>query len=155
MLSNARVRLVAIGLIVMVALTGCQQPARKPRTVTPPATLEMSEFRQLADKLSNQAVKVEGVENATVILQGQGKRINAIVGLMVKKGQGNKEEKKVMDEVANRLTQADPRIKRVQVTADPDLVAKIRAIAKKVADGKPVSQLQGDINEVSRRIPPR
>jgi len=147
-------RLVLLGMIITVLLVGCQQPERKPKPAPPPS-LEMSEFRQLADKLSNQAVKVQGVDNATVILQGQGNRVSAIVGVVLDKKVRRQESNKVMDEVAKRVSQADPRIKRVQVTSDPDLVAKIRSIAKKVADGEPVSQLQGDITEVSRRIPAR
>ncbi len=147
-------KLVALGVIIASLLVGCQQPQRKPKPAPPPS-LEMSEFRQLADKLSNQAVKVQGVNNATVILQGQGNRINAIVGVVLNKDVERQRAHKVMDEVASRVSQADTRIKRVQITSDPDLVAKIRSIAKKVADGEPVARLQGDIAEVSRRIPVR
>lgn len=150
-----RVILSLASAFLIMVMPGCAGPAKKPPAPalppTPP-TLEMAEFRQLADKLSNEAIRVQGVDNATVILQGTGKRINAIVGVTVNQGISKARQNEIKAEVKRRLRQADPRIKGVQVTTDPKQVQTIKNIAKAVAEGKPVSQLQGRINDISRRI---
>lgn len=148
-----RSRLLILSILVLLVAGGCAGPAHKPPTPVPPPTLEMADFRKLADRLSFEAVKVRGVENATVILQGKGNNINAITGLTVKQGLSGTEQNMAKQEVVKRLKKADSRVKSVQVTTDPNLVNKIKNIAKAVAEGEPVTDLQDDINSVSRQIP--
>ena len=143
--------LVIIWAAVLFAAIGCAGPAEKPVPVPSPA-LEQADFRKLADALSKEAVKVQGVDNATIILQGAGKRINALVGLTLTGEPGQVRTQAIEDEVKQRLQEIDPRIQNVYVTSDPELVRKIKAVAKAVADGQSVGELQKDINDISRQI---
>lgn len=153
-LHSGRVSLLLVLAFTTLSLAGCPGPTRKPSPApAPPPTLEMAEFRQLADSLSTEAVKVKGVSNATVILQGWGNRINAIVGLTLRDGLSAARQREIKNEVARRIKESNPRIKRVQVTSDPEIVQRIKEVAKAVADGKPVSEVQPDINSISRSIP--
>jgi YhcN/YlaJ family sporulation lipoprotein len=137
-------------MVLLVAL-GCAGPAEKPAPIPSPA-LEQADFRTLADALSKEAVKTQGVDNATIILQGAGKRINALVGLTLTGEPGQVRTQAIEDEVERRLQETDPRVKNVYITSDPELVQRIKAVARAIADGQSVGELQGDINDISRQI---
>lgn len=149
--SFAHRTLVLIWVMVLLVALGCAGPAEKPAPIPSPA-LEQADFRTLADALSKEAVKTQGVDNATIILQGAGKRINALVGLTLTGEPGQVRTQAIEDEVERRLQETDPRVKNVYITSDPELVQRIKAVARAIADGQSVGELQGDINDISRQI---
>lgn len=167
-------KLFSLLLIVVVALAlvvgGCQkqQAAKKPvpkpkvtapNTVTAPAKkpvspMSTSEARKLADKLTNLAVTVKGVNSATVVVQPANNQVTALVGLMLSPEVKGKETVKVKKEVADKLKKADKRVTGVLVTTNPDLVRRIQDIARGIIAGKPVQSFASEISELTRRIAP-
>ena len=61
----------------------------------------------------------------------------------------------IKKQVDRKVREADQRIKRVVVTADPDLVSRIEEIFRDIGNGKPISGFADEINEMINRINPR
>ncbi|MGB9887694.1 MAG: YhcN/YlaJ family sporulation lipoprotein [Moorellales bacterium] len=57
-------------------------------------------------------------------------------------------------EASDRLKRNEPRLARVLVTTDPDLIARIKKIGEGVKAGKPVSSFNRKVTEVVRRLAP-
>lgn len=120
-------------------------PARKPAPTTP------AEARRMADRAAREAAKVPGVRRATVVISGK----TAFVGLDLKANVEKTRTTAIKNEVVRRVKTAEPGIATVNVTSDPDLVARLRRIADGVKKGKPVSNFASELAEISRRIAPR
>jgi len=169
LLNNKMVRVVTIlGLCVFMA-GGCAEKAKKPapsptprpsvETPTPakkPVSSMMTtqEAKRVADRLAKDAVKVEGVDKAAVVIDTTGPRPNAYVGLNLKPEVKGEETNRVKMEVERKLKAAEPRLHSVNVTSDPDLVKRIRDIAMGIGQGKPISSFAAELRELGRRLTP-
>jgi YhcN/YlaJ family sporulation lipoprotein len=145
---------------------GCA-PARRPAPPNPPNTQDQvnpknnprpesvfpadaREANRIAEKLADEAAKVEGVNSATVVLS----RNTVIVGLDLKANLEADKTNAIKREVINRIKKADKRAKKVIVTTDADTVARIKKVAKGIAEGRPVSEFAKELAEITRRITP-
>ncbi len=149
-------------LITGVLVEGCR-PARKPAPSPAPKTRETpsparkpaprtpTEARQMADRVAREAAKVPGVRRATVVISGK----TAFVGLDLKANVEKSRTTAIKNEVVRRVTAAESGLTTVNVTSDPDLVARLRRIADGIKKGKPVSSFASELAEISRRIAPR
>ncbi|NPV28620.1 MAG: YhcN/YlaJ family sporulation lipoprotein [Firmicutes bacterium] len=154
--------LTAAFLVAGLLLGGCR-PARKPAPSSPRATRQApsparkpapttpAEARRMADRVAREAAKVPGVRRATVVISGK----TAFVGLDLKANVEKTRTTAIKNEVVRRVKTAEPGITTVNVTSDPDLVARLRRIADGVKKGKPVSNFASELAEISRRIAPR
>jgi len=148
-----------------LALTAGCTTARKPATPARPAPAPTApgptvgtqplpttpaEANRLAQKLAAEAHRVAGVKSATVILTGN----TAIVGLDLKPGVKSADIGTIKTEVARRVKAADKRIRSVQVTTDPKMIARIQNVARGIAQGKPVSSFKTQVNEILKSITP-
>ncbi len=61
----------------------------------------------------------------------------------------------IKTEVEKKAKEADDRITRVVVTADPDMVSRIQDIFKDIGNGKPISGFTEELNEMVNRIAPK
>lgn len=175
MRSKALIILILIAVVSSLAVAGCsrdqeQQPARRPVTPKENATTRDStltrkaqqpatqatttEARKLAEKLTNQAVTVDGVRSATVVVQPANNRYTALVGLTLSEEVKGDQTETVKKKVATKLDKADNRVNRVLITTNPDLVKRIEDIARGVLAGKPVQSFAEEIAEVTKRIAP-
>lgn len=152
--------LVCWTLITMVLASGCQTAARKP--VVPENKTETgltsSDRRVMADKLSNLAQGVNGVNKATVVVSEINMTTDTasnVEGLVVMAGltldQGAN-EKTVKEEVARKLKASDKRISQVLTTTEPSLVKKINDVASGMLEGKPLQTYEDDIDEINRQF---
>jgi YhcN/YlaJ family sporulation lipoprotein len=61
----------------------------------------------------------------------------------------------IKKQVEKKVKDADNRISRVVVTADPDLVSRIEEIFKEIGNGRPISGFTKELNEMINRINPK
>jgi len=104
-----------------------------------------------AQKISNVITKMDEIQSATVVVTGN----TALVGVQFSeqyKGDLTDQIKKLVDQ---QVKNADPSIKRVVVTADPDLYTRIMELASKIEKGNPLSGLTQEIQEILNRINPK
>lgn len=133
--------------------TPAQKPAPSPTKTAPAPTDETkvtTTDKQKAERIAREATQVDGVRKAVVVVSDK----TAYIGLDLKNKEGAAAQK-VKDEVARRVKAAEPTLKTVNVTADPDLVTRLRKIADQINKGKPVSGFSRELTEIGRKIEPK
>ena len=136
-------------------ISGCT-PARKPTpspTKTAPTPTDKTKMttpdKKRAKKIAVKVTQVNGVQKVVVVVTDK----TAFIGLDLE----SREEAaatKIKEEVARRVKASEPNLKTVNVTADPDLVTRLRKIADGINKGKPVSSFSRELNEIGREIKP-
>lgn len=128
-------------------------PAKKtPTAPTPaPARKPAAPAHTHAMKLAQAAEKVEGVKSATVVITGS----TAMVGLETKSGVEAKKTEDIKTKVADEIKRADTSIKTVSITTDPNLITRLKKVAKGIENGKPISGFTDELAEITRRITPK
>lgn len=150
-------------LIVVFGLSGCtaarkperkpasprtvQTPSTSPKTTAPSATSE----RTMCERIAREAVKVNGVREATVVVSGR----TAYIGLNLEPNVKKERTVAIKRVVADRAKAAEPSLLKVNVTSDPDLVARLKRIADGIKKGRPVSSFASELAEIDRRITPK
>lgn len=155
--------------IAVFTFTGCsiaRRPAPKPsvpqeernmQTPTPDrnsdgdlrSTPSTPNERTLASKLARAAETVDGVKSATVVVSGS----TAFVGLDLD-SDAEKDLKEIKNRTADVVKRTDSSIKAVNVTADPNLVTRLKKLAKGIQEGRPVSSFAEELAEIARKISP-
>lgn len=139
-------------------VTGCT-PARKPAPApstkkTAPAPTDKAKSatpdQRRAEKIAREATQVKDVRKSVVVVSGK----TAYIGLDLENRKGDTTTD-IKDEVARRVKAAEPSIKTVHLTADPDLVTRLGKVADGINKGKPVSSFTNELAEIGRRIEPK
>ncbi|HWP96714.1 MAG TPA: YhcN/YlaJ family sporulation lipoprotein [Syntrophomonadaceae bacterium] len=155
--------IVAVTALIAMSLAagGCRTAAQKPANPTTPpnyttpapinnSPAPMAPAPTTAD-ISKQAVaealKVNGVKSATAFVSGK----TIYIGLELAANQKNMTpatiEKSVMDQV--KLMQPGY---TVMVTSDKKAAAQIKAVSQGIAQGKPLSSFQQEINSINTKL---
>jgi YhcN/YlaJ family sporulation lipoprotein len=116
-------------------------PDRKPAT---PAHTQ-------ASKLAQAAEDVEGVKAATVVITGS----TVLVGLETEPGIEDEKTEDIKKRVIETIKKADNSIKTVSITTDPNLITRLKKIAKGIKEGKPISSFTDELAEITRRMTPK
>lgn len=143
----------------LFAAVGCAR-APEQRPVPPPQQTpqpnndigrnNVAETQEIAQRLSDVAERVTGVRGATVVINER----TAMVGLNLDPDLEITETQRVKQRVEDRIRDAEPRMDRVVVTADPDLVAQIERLGKNVVQGRPVSEFTREFSTLLTKITP-
>jgi len=152
-------------LIVSIPL-GCQTNNQaKTDEVTPntPQKISYQQTEQLrrnqpvtprmnrtAKRLANIAARVPGVSRAVAIVVGP----YTIVGIDVNKKLDRGRVGTIKYSVAQALKK-DPRGKNALVTADVDIVQRLREINRDLMNGKPIAGILDELAEIASRIAPQ
>jgi YhcN/YlaJ family sporulation lipoprotein len=156
-------------LVLASIVLGCTAQRRPNETPTPPPPnqgqgnimppssaqpqpipTESATLHQMAQNLANQATKVNGVKEATVVITGN----TALVGVDLASNTPTSQINTIQEQVATNIKQADSRITNVSVTADADMVTKIKNIGQGIAQGKPITTFTQQIDDLMKRIGP-
>lgn len=154
-------------LSLSLAISGCvtkKKPAPKPApptrmtpaptpTPTPKTTpsKKPATAHSEAMKLAKTAEKVTGVKSATVVISGS----TVFVGLETKPEVEAKKTEEIKTKVGNEIKKADTKVKTVNITTDPNLITRLKKVAKGIEGGKPVSSFAQELAEITRRIAPK
>lgn len=106
--------------------------------------------RDAADDISRRVLKISGVKSAYVVVVGN----VALIGINIEGGKQEKGINDIKNEAADRA-EADKRIVRAYVSADPDIVARIREISDNVRKGRPLTEYLDEIGEIIQRLTPK
>lgn len=160
-------------VLVLTSLIGCttsKKPAPKPAPptkmapkTTPKTTPKPvprtpttkkpapSAAHSLAKRLSDEAEKIDGVKSATVVVSDS----TALVGLETDSTLEASKTKEVKDKVIKKLKEKDKSLKDVTVTTDPNLITRMKKVAKGVEEGRPLSEFTKEVEEITRRMSPK
>jgi YhcN/YlaJ family sporulation lipoprotein len=116
-------------------------PGVQPRTQPGPNALD------LANRVSNLATDVDGVDNAVVVVISN----LALIGISLERdGAGNENE--IKQEVADVVEDREPSIVNAFVSASPDIVRQLEEISRGIQRGEPISTFFDQITEVLQRM---
>ncbi|AEM79019.1 sporulation lipoprotein, YhcN/YlaJ family [Thermoanaerobacter thermohydrosulfuricus] len=174
------ITIMLIGIMIMVSMAGCKTATKKPTparytpaptrttpapsktapgyttpapttpTPAPTAVRKPTPESVRASKIASNVAKIPEVNKATVVISGT----NAIVGVDMKARVQGAHETDVKKKIEKTVKDTDKSIKRVYITADPDLYKRIDNIAKGISEGRPVSEFAKQISEIIKRITP-
>ncbi|HHY83540.1 MAG TPA: YhcN/YlaJ family sporulation lipoprotein [Clostridiales bacterium] len=108
-------------------------------------------WQERAERIADAAARQKEVESAACVITGN----TAVVGLQFDDQYKGKLTDAIKKKVEERCLDADNRIKRVVVTADPDLVSRLEEMFNDIGKGKPISGFTKEINEIINRINPK
>jgi sporulation lipoprotein, YhcN/YlaJ family len=156
--------LLVIGLL-MVAVAGCR-PANEPPAneaappqapnedvrvrQTQPAAPKNQSAQATAERLVRLAVKVPGVQDATAVVAGK----FAVVGIDVSATLDRSRVGTIKYTVAEALKE-DPQGANAIVTADPDIVQRLREMAADIRRGRPIGGVAEELADIVGRIVPQ
>lgn len=102
--------------------------------------------KTLAKKLN----ELNEVNNANVLITAN----TALIGIDIPKDASNESVTNIKNTVENKVKEVDREIDRVVVTADADLVTRMKNVGKDIESGKPISGFTNEIEEIIKRITP-
>lgn len=102
--------------------------------------------KSISEKLS----KLDGINNPNVVITGK----TALVGVDLATNTEDSKTTELKNMVQSKVKEIDSDIDNVVVTSDMDLTKRIKNVGKDIEDGKPISGLLEEIEEVMRRITP-
>lgn len=131
---------------------------KRPNNTRPNNTMPNNATNQMGNNMQNRAKRLADVaaeqrevESASCLITGD----TAMVGLQFNRQYKGDLTDDIKKQVDRKVRDADNRIKRVVVTADPDLVSRIEEMFNDIGKGKPLSGFADEINEMINRINPK
>ncbi|HJV45670.1 MAG TPA: YhcN/YlaJ family sporulation lipoprotein [Bacillota bacterium] len=153
-------------LLVSVFFTGCQlgrpnetkQPARQGTQVQQvqrvPQTAKENEFNQspvaTASRLVEIADKVPNVQRSTAIVFGK----TAVVGIDVN-GKLDRARVGTIKYTVAQALKKDPQGASAIVTADPDIVQRVKEMNEEVRKGRPIAGFAQELADITGRLMPQ
>lgn len=107
--------------------------------------------RDRAKKIANAAAKQKEVDSAACVITGN----TAMIGVQFNAQYKGDLTNAIKKQVEKRVKDADNKITRVVVTADPDMVSRLKEIFVDIGKGRPISGFAEELNEMINRINPR
>ncbi len=127
--------------------------ALTPGSTTMPEAAGMispADAKAAAKKVSDEVVKLSEIDKATTMIVGN----TALIGVNFTAQYKGQMTTRIKDMVIDRAKKAAPQLKKVAVTADPDLLARIQAMADQMTDGTDSAQVSTEFSEIVNRIAP-
>jgi YhcN/YlaJ family sporulation lipoprotein len=149
-------------LLVILALAGCgQNKAASPNPngtqtkgqrvqQTAPQTPKPQNAKATADRLASLAANIPRVQGATAVVFGK----TAIVGINVDAKLDRARVGTIKYSVAEALRK-DPQGAHALVTADPDIVQRLREMNEDIRRGRPIAGFAEELADITGRIIPQ
>ncbi len=153
-----RLLLLLVLVLVLSSMAGCAiyrrpapnqqgQPAPNAPAVPPNAQVQPS----IADQIVRTVNAIEGVKGSYAVVLGN----VAMVGVDLKDRLSGEQERELKTRVADEVERQIPNLAEVWVSADPDLVVRIRGLAERIARGEPISGFMDEITELLQKLQPQ
>ena len=119
--------------------------------ILPTREMDVSMSQQLEDRIQQDVERINGVNNAIVLVNGN----TAYVGIDSGKNITDNNMNDLKDQVIERTRRANPEITRVYVSSDMDTTERLRGYGTQVRAGRPITGFVNEIEEMFRRPLPR
>lgn len=100
-----------------------------------------------ADRLAKKAVRVRGVDDATVVITGRTAYVAIDLDDKIQRQEANRVEREVYRTLSNNNNRY-----RIAITSDEDLFGRLRDIGDGVRNGTPVERYQRDFDDMGDRF---
>ena len=109
--------------------------------------MDMTMRQQLEDRIANDVEKIQGVNDAVVIINGN----TAYVGIDAGRNITDQKTNDLKDQVIDTARKADTRITKVYVSADMDAMERLRGFGRDIRAGRPITGFIDEIEDIFRR----
>lgn len=138
--------------LLISSFSGCasfRRPAPGPAVpqVTPGNQVQPT----VADQIVQMVNKMTGVKASYAVVIGN----LAMIGVDLKDRLNADQENQLKDRIAAEVKAKMPQLAEVWVTADPDLVVRIRDLAARIARGEPISGFFDEVNNLIQKLRPQ
>ncbi len=116
-----------------------------------PRTTDTDAIRAMETRVAKEVVKIPGVRNATVLINNNA----AYIGIDLNQMTEQSKTTTIKNKIINKVKTMEPSIKTVNVSADVDVVGRLKGYARDIRNGKPISGIFSEIQEMFRRATPR
>jgi len=160
-----KIVVIIISLVLVAALTSC---VPRKRLVQPDKTINQvkehnkssginknAQIKQIKEKnsrikkIEREIERIKQVRSASVIIIDN----SVIVGVKIPQGLETKMTFELKREIEKKVREIQSSINNVTVTADPELIERIKEISDQTAAGEPVIAYTREIAEILRLIP--
>lgn len=117
----------------------------------PNREMDMTMGNQMEEKIKNDVEKIDGVNNAVVLMNEN----TAYIGIDAKGNISDNKMNDLKDQVIERARKSNNEISRVYVSADVDVMDRLRGYGTQVRAGKPITGFINEIEEMFRRPLPK
>lgn len=142
-------KLVISLFLLLMFVTGCSQ-ASQPAPPQNQTNIQQTRSTSKADHLAQLATRVKGVEKATAVVVNK----IAVVGISVDEKLERSRVGTIKYSVAESLKE-DPLGATAFVTADPDLVQRVREMNEDIRNGRPIAGIVEELADITGRLIPQ
>ncbi|KXG76173.1 YhcN/YlaJ family sporulation lipoprotein [Thermotalea metallivorans] len=107
--------------------------------------------RAMETRILREVERIEGVRNAAVLVNNN----TAYIGVDLGTNVPDTRVDAIRKEVVQRVTSLEPSLGPIYVSANPDVVGRLRAYGRDIRAGRPISGFIDQIEELFRRPVPR
>jgi len=104
-----------------------------------------------AERIADRVASLREIESSTCIITGN----TAMIGVQFSDQYKGKMTNAIKEKCEEIVKNTDKDIKRVVVTADPDIYSRMTTMLKDISKGKPLSGFAKEMNELLNRIQPK
>jgi YhcN/YlaJ family sporulation lipoprotein len=152
-----RMLLLLVLLLVLASMAGCavyRRPAPNQPTQPGPTTPMVPPNAQAQPSVADEIVRIvnamQGVKGSYAVVLGN----VAMVGVDLKDRLSGEQEDQLKTRIATEVERQIPNLAEVWVSADPDLVVRIRSLADRIARGEPISGFMDEVTELLQKLQP-
>lgn len=113
-------------------------------------TADSMQDSKRAETLKDRIEDLSDIKSATVVVSGN----TAYVGVDIAAKLQGKMTDQLKEKVIDKAKQTDTGLSRVYVSADVDTISRLKNYAKDIRDGKPISGIIQQVDEMFRRPAP-
>ncbi len=145
-------------VLIVASLTGCM-PFRRPAptpTPTPDTPMAPQPEQQnvqatVADRIMKLVNAMPEVKASYALVVGN----VAMVGVDLRDRLSGDKENELKSRISAETKKQFPELAEVWVTADPDLVTRIRELAGRISRGEPITGFFDQITEIAKKLQPQ
>ncbi len=140
--------------LVLTSITGCavyRRPTPNTPSVPNPATPNNQVQPTVADQIIQQVNAMPQVKGSYAVVLGN----VAMVGIDLRDRLSGEQENALKTRISTEVKQKMPALAEVWVSADPDLVVRIRDLAARIGRGEPVSGFMDQITALFKKLQPK
>ncbi len=106
--------------------------------------------RSVAERVQRAVNEVPDVTKSYVVVVGN----TALIGVDINESKRGPVDEELKQRIAQKAEAQEKSITTVYVTADPNLVTRVRRLADSITEGKPISGLLNEIMEILQKLKP-
>ncbi len=143
-------------LLILASLAGCM-PMRRPTPTPTPNTPVVPQPDQqnvqatVADRVVKLVNAMPEVKASYALVVGN----VAMVGVDLRDRLSGDKENELKSRISAETKKQLPELVQVWVTADPDLVTRIRDLAGRISRGEPITGFFDEITEIAKKLQPQ